>query len=431
VLRQLGYLGYILGYIVKLVARSVRRDPRYSLVMIVSLALTVSLLATALAAYRRFTSSALVRLPGVYRVQARDNPVHAHYPRGEFTYLASFIDFFVSAKAARALAASDIPAARTTNFTASLLGGPPDRAPAPLAVRFCEADLFGMFALGFRHGGPWRRGAGAPGDVAVLNARLNERLFGGADSVGRTVVVEGRPLTVVGVLAPPPTVFLVWGFSALPEPGELLVPAALADTLRPMPAIMFPPSRPPDWPALQASSRRFLETWVSLPDEQARARFGELLARVDPGLELVSADALVSRFFQNPPQYQVFVIFTAVLVLGNVLSTVRLLLAKALSRAAELGVHRALGAPRGALFARQLLEGLTVVMGGATLGVALGVPAVRLFDLLVPDLPTRLALDAQSAALAWLACLLLGLAGGLYPAWRVALMPPTRHLGRV
>jgi len=236
---------------------------------------------------------------------------------------------------------------------------------------------------------------------------------------------------VVGVLAPPPTVFLVWGFSALPEPGELLVPAALADTLRPMAAIMFPPSRPPDWPALQASSRRFLETWVSLPDEQARARFGELLARVDPGLELVSADALVSRFFQNPPQYQVFVIFTAVLVLGNVLSTVRLLLAKALSRAAELGVHRALGAPRGALFARQLLEGLTVVMGGATLGVALGVPAVRLFDLLVPDLPTRLALDAQSAALAWLACLLLGLAGGLYPAWRVALMPPTRHLGRV
>jgi len=174
-----------------------------------------------------------------------------------------------------------------------------------------------------------------------------------------------------------------------------------------------------------------MESWVSLPDQPARARFADFIARLDPELELVSADALIARNFKNPPQYTVFVIFAAVLVVGNVLNAIRLLLAKGMARSAELGIHRALGAPRSALFVRQLIEGLAVVVGGSTLGVVLGVPAVLLFDLLIPDLPTRLALDGRTAALAWLVCLLLGLLAGLYPAWRVASVQPTRHLGRV
>ncbi len=420
-----------LAYHLKLVARSMRRDPGYSSVMIVTLALSVSLLVTAMAAYRRFNSSSLVRVPGVYRVQPRRNSVQPYYRNGDFGQFADFISFFVSAKVGRAVAASDIPAAHSSSFVASLIGSPPERAPAPLSVRFCDADLFRMFAVPFHRGAPWRPGPGTGADVAVLSDALDDRLFHGADSVGRTVVVEGRPLTIVGVLARPPTVFRLWGFNPLLDQAELLVPVSLAETLRPMPAIMYPPSRPTDWTALAAAPNRFLESWVSLPDPSARARFAGVIAGMDPELELVSADALVARFFKNPPQYTVFVIFTAVLVVGNVLNAVRLLLAKALARSAELGIHRALGAPRGALFARQLIECLMVVAAGSTLGVALGVPAIRVFDALIPDLPTRLVLDVPGAALAWLFCLLLGLLAGLYPASRVALVPPTRYLGRL
>jgi putative ABC transport system permease protein len=421
----------LLGYHLKLVGRSLRRDPGYASVMIVSLALSVSLLVTAMAAYRRFSSSSLVRHPGVYRVQPRRNPVQFFYKHGDAGSMAGFINFFVSARVGRAIVASDVPAARTVSFVAALTGGPPDRPAGPLAVRFCDADLFAMFAVGFAHGGPWPRGPDAGGDVAVLSADLNDRLFEGADSVGRAVVVEGRRLTIVGVLAPPATLLRIWGFNPLPDQAELLIPASLTEALRPMPAIMFPPSRPPNWTALVAAPQRFMESWVSLPDEAARAGFADVVARLDPDLELVSADAQIARQLQSPAQYKVFVIFTAVLVFGSVLNAVRLLLAKALARSSELGVYRALGAPRGSLFARQLIEGLAVVVGGATLGVGLGVPAVRVFDVLVPDLPWRLALDPSSAALGWLFCLLVGLLAGLYPAWRVALVPPTRHLGRV
>jgi putative ABC transport system permease protein len=420
-----------LAYHFKLVARSMRRDLGYSSVMLLSFALSVSLLVTALASYRRFDSSARLRFPGIYRVQGRHNPIEPLYQTGEGAEFASIINFFVSAKVGRAASASNIPSARTSSFVAVMMGGQPDRPAQPVPLRFCDIDLFGMFAVPFRHGGPWRPGPGASADVAVLNDHLNDRLFQGENSVGRTIVIEGRPLTIVGVLAPAPTAYRAWGFNPLPDGAELLVPASLADALQPMPAIMFPPSRPADWTALIAGPQRFMEIWVSIPDDGARALFATLLADVDPEVELVTADSLVARFFQNPPQYTVFVIFTAVLVVGNMLNAVRLMLAKALARAPELGIHRALGAPRSALFERQLLEGLLVVAGGATLGVALGIPAIRLFDALVPDMPTPLALDARTAGLAWLFALLLGLLAAAYPAWRVALVPPTRHMGRL
>jgi putative ABC transport system permease protein len=414
-------------YSLRLVLRSLRRDPGYTSVMIVSLALSVSLFVTAAAAYRRFSSSALVRVPGVARVQPHGNPTEAFYEHTEFGYFSRYIDFFVSAPTARALSGTGIPVAEATSFIARVSGGLLGAPPGMLGVRFCGKDLFTMFALGFRWGGPWSGGS----DQAVLDDRLNYRLFGGANSVGRTIVLEGRPVTVVGVLRPSPTVFRVWDWNPLQDPGEMLVPAALAEALRPMLAVSYPPSHPLSWRALIASPDAFMETWVALPDRASRARFEAVMRSVDPRLELVSADQLIARFFQKPPQYTIFVIFAGVLVLGNVLNVVRLLLAKGSARGAELGIHRALGAPRQVLFGRQLLEGVVVVLSGSIAGVLLGVPTIRLFDRLVPDLSTPLVLDVRTALLTLSLCVMLSVLAGIYPAWRVASVPPTRYLGRV
>ena len=76
-----------------------------------------------------------------------------------------------------------------------------------------------------------------------------------------------------------------------------------------------------------------------------------------------------------------------------------------------------------------MIEDVVVVATGATMGVVVGIPFVRLFDMLIPDLPTRLVSIPRSALVAWGFCLLLGLLAGLYPAIRVAFVLPTRHLG--
>ena len=90
-----------------------------------------------------------------------------------------------------------------------------------------------------------------------------------------------------------------------------------------------------------------------------------------------------------------FVILTLVVMEVSVINLMRMLLAKATSRAAEIGIHRALGAGRNAIFSRQLLEGVLVSMVGSVLGLALAVPTVAMFDRLIPDLPIQLAVTPR------------------------------------
>ena len=59
-----------------------------------------------------------------------------------------------------------------------------------------------MFDVPFRYGGPWTREADAKLEqVVVLSEAMNDRLFGGRNSVGQTLRIEDREFRVVGVLA--------------------------------------------------------------------------------------------------------------------------------------------------------------------------------------------------------------------------------------
>lgn len=109
-------------------------------------------------------------------------------------------------------------------------------------------------------------------------------------------------------------------------------------------------------------------------------------------------------------------------------NTVGLLLAKFLRRSTEIGVRRALGASRGAIFAQCLIEAGTVGLAGGILGLGLallGLWAVRqqpasYAELAHLDLPMLLA----TFVLAIVASLL----AGLLPAWRACQVTPAIQL---
>src|SRR5690606_8877060 len=79
-----------------------------------------------------------------------------------------------------------------------------DAPDSPLTMettRATTAGLFDMFGLRFLHGAPWSaRDDEDRAQVVVLAKSLNDRLFGGADSVGRTLVVATKVFRVVGVV---------------------------------------------------------------------------------------------------------------------------------------------------------------------------------------------------------------------------------------
>ena len=188
-----------------------------------------------------------------------------------------------------------------------------------------------------------------------------------------------------------------------------------------MPHVSWPPTLPDiGWQGIAASRSGVTEYWVRLPTKDARARFASALSAIEPQMTLRSADEIAGRFAKAPAPYRVFVILTLVVLEVSVINLMRMLLAKATSRAAEIGIHRALGAGRNIIFGRQLAEGVIVSMAGSVVGLALGVPTVAMFDRLIPDSPVALAITPPIVATVLLVCLLAGLVSGIYPAWRVA-----------
>src|SRR5712691_464537 len=87
---------------------------------------------------------------------------------------------------------SKIPARQGGMFKTNLYVYPDAKAGRPFRdmVRLCFADFFPMFDVPFLYGSGWDARADAgPEAVVVLSREMNDRLFGGVNSVGKTVRV--------------------------------------------------------------------------------------------------------------------------------------------------------------------------------------------------------------------------------------------------
>jgi putative ABC transport system permease protein len=108
----------------------------------------------------------------------------------------------------------------------------------------------------------------------------------------------------------------------------------------------------------------------------------------------------------------------------------RLLLAKGLARKEEIGIFRALGAPRRALFVQHLLQASLLAVPAALLAQLMALPYLRLWNLTVHDTDIPLHLTARGAVMGMVPAIALGLAAGIYPAWRLSGARPTLSMVR-
>jgi putative ABC transport system permease protein len=426
-----------LFYHLRLIGKSLRRDRWFTLVMLLSQALSVSIFVTALVSAQRYSNVTGQVRSHVFRVEGEiDNVLMQFYRGTQFEGFGLVAANFVSLPTVRRLGATGAATGSTVSFVAGMTGGPVERPPVRLPVRFCDADMFTMFNVDFRYGGPFTSVAGHPGPAAaevVLSDMLNRQLYDGANSVGRTIRIAGRDFRVIGVMRQRAGKLHLWDFGVSPENiANLMVPSAFADELRPIPWVSWPPI-PSElgWRAIADSPSGITEYWVRLPPGEAHLRFTAALAAIDPKLSLRSADDIARRYSKAPAPYRVFVILTLVVLEVSVINLMRMLLAKATARAAEIGIHRALGAGRNVIFGRQLVEGVIVSMAGSAIGIGLAFPTVAMFDRLIPDSPVRLAVTPMIICTVLLVCLLASLVSGIYPAWRIASVVPTRYLGKI
>jgi putative ABC transport system permease protein len=115
----------------------------------------------------------------------------------------------------------------------------------------------------------------------------------------------------------------------------------------------------------------------------------------------------------------------------SALNLIGLFLGKFLARASTVGVRRALGASRRAIFLQHLVECEVVGLIGGVLGLLLSLGTLALINKLYEPVSGRgsfFHLDGRMVLAAIVFSLLAGAVAGVYPAWRICSIPPARHL---
>jgi predicted permease len=265
-------------------------------------------------------------------------------------------------------------------------------------------------------------GGGAP--VAVISHGLSQKLFAGPEAaIGRTIRVNGRVLTVVGV-APAGFHGTVTGLFF-----EVYMPAALAREVG-----------NGSMELTERSSRGYL-------------MMGRLRDGVTPARAQTELDAAMGELARDHPEtsgdvrgevaaawnlprgpsrmlngalavLQGAMLLVLFAVCGNIAN---LALARGSARYKELGIRMALGASRGRVVRLMLTETTVLALLGAIAGVAIavwGTNALRVLPL--SGLPLRLdtTIDAYGLLVALALGVTAGLAIGAAPAWHIANLDP-------
>jgi len=437
----------MLLYNLRLAAKSIRRHPVLSALIIGGIALGVGVATSFITVYHVLSGDPIpAKSDRLYyvRLDSWDPAKQAPHPGGIPTQI-TYQDM-------RRITESHIPERQTASFKSRMVVYPPEGQGRPFQelARLTFADFFEMFQVPFRYGSPWDRAAdAAPEPVVVLGAELNDRLFGGADSVGETVHIAGRDFQVVGVLEPWNPTFKFYDMTQNPyqEPEEIFMPLNFIEPME-----LTSAGNRDGWARtegdtfrerLWASETVFLQMWVELADAEQLAAYRDFLAayaleqkklgrfqrpldtRATPLMELVAQWGAV------PEESRAMAMISVLFLVVCALNLIGLFLGKFLARSSVVGVRRALGASRRAIFLQHVVECELIGLVGGTVGLLLALGGLAVLNRAFGTMLSRegfFHLDATMIAAAVFLSLVAGLIAGLYPAWRICRVAPADHL---
>lgn len=324
----------------------------------------------------------------------------------------------------------------------------PGLKPFATAGRATTRDFFAMFQVPFLFGSAWTASddaSGAPN--VVISKRLNEKMFGGENSVGRTLKFNNATYHVVGVIDdwdPKPRFYDVIGGMNFEEGEDVYIPLKTAiDREMSTSEYEFCDAGPrgDTFADLLRSECVWLQYWVELRtsddvqryrdflvnysrDQQRAGRFGW-----DPNIRLRNVrDWLVAqKVVPDDAKLSVLVAFS--FFITCLVSALGLMLAKAFGRAGEFGVRRALGASAGAIFSQALVEAGVLGLLGGLLGLGLTSLGLHLLRDLFPASMGRIAqMDGFLFIATVLFALIATVCAGIYPAWRSMRVAPALQL---
>ena len=334
-------------------------------------------------------------------------------------------------------------------ITPSVVPAQPGKHPIDVRGHGVYSEFFRMVDAPFKYGNGWsadddtQRAA-----VAVINGELNQKLFGGANSVGKTVDIDDKDYRVVGVLdnwAPKPEFYDIvnsGGFVTDQEavfiPFQRGIDVGMANDGS---TNCSETQAESGFVGLQHSSCVWISYMAQLDDAAAVTAYNNYLdgyARDQraagrfswaPNNRLRSLPVWLEHEHVVPSDTKISLLVAVGLLIVCLVNTAGLLLAKFLRRSSEIGVRRALGAPRKAIYAQFLTEAGIVGLIGGVLGLLLTWLGVIGVGWVLPKEIAALArIDIPLLLLTLLVAVIATMLAGLYPTYRASRVQPAWQL---
>jgi putative ABC transport system permease protein len=385
----------------RLSIRVLRKNPGITVIAVLCMALGIGANTTVYSIVegvllRPFPFADPDRIVGLHRSHTHD--AHdAHDPSGQSFSYPDFFDL-------RGAAATLSPIAAYTDRSLTLAGDEPERVQGATI----SAELFPLLGVapalgrGFR---PDDDQPGAPGAILLGNDLWHRRYHADPAVIGRVILVNAMPYTVVGVM---PARF------RFPEKVDAWVPLA---------------------PIAHANLRTYRDLNVlarlrpGIGPDQAGAdlaafarRQAALYPAIDTGWDATLLPLREELQSEGQRRFVLTllgaVLFVLMIACANVAN---LQLARAADRQREVAVRLAFGAGRGRIARQLLTESLLLALGGAALGTLLAVWGLQLTRAAIPashPMPYWIHLDLDGPVLlaTLLAAVGTGLLFGLAPA---------------
>jgi putative ABC transport system permease protein len=256
--------------------------------------------------------------------------------------------------------------------------------------------------------------------VAVLNWPLAQQLFPDGRPLGRTIIMQGMSVQVIGVLASQESDPFNGGTVTLPITlvRDRLVPAAALSGIQVTEATIYL-EQPEQLVATQASVRDLLRERHRLRDDQ-----GNDFSFQNPGEFVGAVDSV-----QLGITIFLGIIGGISLIVGGI-GIFNIMLVSVAERTREIGLRKAVGARRRDILAQFLVEALMLSLLGGGFGLLIALILINGGAVVVQIMFTDLGiapymlLDLPGVALALGSAALVGLLAGIYPALNASRLTP-------
>jgi putative ABC transport system permease protein len=438
----------VFSYYLRLAFASIRRTPVLSLLMVLALGLGIGAFMTTFTVYYLMSGDPIPHKSDVLFAVQLDN----WDPNDDPTESAKDVQPQLTYRDGTWLMQADTPATRQVHMygTGAVLVPEGDEPPFEENIRATWHSFFEMFDVPFLYGQAWDRAADDGREsIAVIGRELNDKLFNGENSLGRSIRLDDNYFQVVGVIddwQPVPRFYHADGTSrALADTEQIFVPMTRAVDQQWMPwgntnCWKAPDENLPPIEGFLQGECVWTQFWAELETSKQAAAYKDYLDNyVREQKKIGRFERPLNNFISNVMEWmevneivrndnRVLVRLSFLFLLVCVLNTVGLLMAKFIGKGGEVALRRAMGASRRAVFQQNLVEvGLIGVFGGIA-GIGLAWLGLRAVESLYRGYQHLVQLDAAMLLTAIGTAAVFAVLAGMYPVWRVSRQAPAALL---